>query len=362
MNMVVKKPTYFPGIDALKGCLILQVVLTHALGDNNLRFLMYTYHMPLFMAISGFLIKQERLRKLSFGGLIKKYLYRLIIPWLVAFVFYNYIVYGSQLRYFDFAELVEKVIYPYYHLWFIPALLVMIVCLWAIEKLRINPGVVIITSLVVTTAWFAWFQWIDKQLMQESIFYKYLGDKRNFIYFFFFYLSYVLKNYRRDLLGFFNIKKLITAIVIITPLLILSNYIKGDPIRPYYYTFFYLLFNVSIIFLVLSYLIGYKIKNSILQFSNNYSMVVYLYHYIILVMLHDFMEPYLGEGLLLTVLLFAGTCGILLPMIKVLSGVYLIDLYVFGNTGRQRKKTIPNNDSMRKLEIAKTKSGQNVNI
>lgn len=360
--MKATRTTYFPGIDALKGCLILQVVLTHALGDNNLRFLMYTYHMPLFMAISGFLIKQERIRQLSFGELIKKYLYRLIIPWLLAFVFYNCIVYGSQILSFGFPELIEKVIYPYYHLWFIPALLVMIICLWFIEKYRVNPMVVLLTSLAITMIWFAWFQWIDKRLMQESLFYKFLGDKRNFIYFFFFYLSYVLKNYRRDLLGYFSLKKLVVTIVVVTPLLILSNYMKGDPIRPYYYTFFYLLFNVPIIFLVLSYLIGYRIKSRILQFSNDYSMVVYLYHYIILVTLHDLIAPYIGQNLIQTALLFVGTCAILLPAIRLLSGIYFIDLYIFGNTKRLNRKSVSGKGSVQHLEIVKTKSSHNVNI
>ena len=360
--MAIKKSTYFPGIDALKGCLILQVVLTHALGDNNLRFLMYTYHMPLFMAVSGFLIKQERLRKLSFGALIKKYLYRLIIPWLVAFVFYNGIVYRSRILSFGMPELVERVIYAYYHLWFIPALLVMIICLWLIEKYRINPTVVLISSLIITTVWFAWFQWIDKHLMQQNLIYKFLGDKRNFIYFFFFYLSYLLKNYRRDLLGYFSFKRLIVTILVITPLLILSNYMKGDPVRPYYYTFFYLLFNVSIIFFVLSYLIGYTIKNSILQFSNNYSMVIYLYHYIILVTLHNMVARFIGESLVQTVLLFTGTCVILLPAIRILSKIYFIDLYIFGNTRRLDKKPVAGKDALQGLEIVNTESSHHVNI
>ncbi len=355
MNLVNKKPTYYPGIDALKGCLILQVVLTHALGDNNFRFLMYTYHMPLFMAVSGFLIKQERLRKLSFGALIKKYLYRLIIPWSVAFVFYNGIVYREQIFAFGMMELVEKIIYPYYHLWFIPALLVMICCLWLIEKYRINPTVVLIIALITTLAWFAWFQWIDKRLMEQSLLYKLLGDKRNFIYFFFFYLSYMLKNYRRDLLGFISYKKLVVLIMVVTPVLVFSNYIKGHPIRPYYYTVFYMLLNVSIILFVLSYLIGYKIKSQILQFSNNYSMVIYLYHYIILVTLHEWIAPYFGEGIVQTVLLFFGTCAILLPAIKILSGIHFVDLYVFGNT-RRLKKSVSIRSSVQGLEVAKTKS------
>lgn len=355
-TMSVKKFTYFPGIDALKGCLILQVVLTHALGDNNLRFLMYTYHMPMFMAVSGFLIKQDRLRKLSFGKLIKKYLYRLIIPWLIAFMFYNIVVYRDQIFSFDLPGLIEKVIYPYYHLWFIPALLVMIICLWLIEKYRINTTIVLITSLTITMAWFAWFQWIDKQLMEQSLFYKFLGDKRNFIYFFFFYLSYMLKNYRRDLLGFFSFKRLVLAIIILTPLLIISNYIKGNPVRPYYYTFFYMLYNVLIIFFVLSNLIGYKIKNSILQFSNKYSMVIYLYHYIILATLHKYLAQYIGEGLIQTVLLFTGTCAILLPAIRLLSAVPFIDLYLFGNTSRLNRKPATADDSLQGLEIVKPKS------
>ncbi len=356
MNKSELKPTYYPGIDALKGCLILQVILTHALGDNNIRFLMYTYHMPLFMAVSGFLIKQDRLRQLSLKGLFHKYFYRLIIPWSVAFVFYNSIVYGAELFKLSVGEWVEKLSYPYYHLWFIPALLFMIFILWIVEKLKIKPLIVIAAAFTVTAVWFSYFQWIDQQLTQENMFYHFLGDKRSVIYFFFFFLSYSLKNYKRNWLGSINVKKLIILLLILTPLLVVSNYIKGNPIRPYYYTLFYLLFNVTIIYTVLSHLIGVKIKSAILQFSNNYSMAIYLYHYFILTALHEIVGDQLGDGIVMTSYLFFGTCLILLPAIKLLSGIPAIDLYVFGNTKRRASKAIKETPPLASLKTLESKS------
>ncbi len=355
MNKNQLKPKYYPGIDALKGCLILQVILTHALGDNNIRFLMYTYHMPLFMAVSGFLIKRERLQKLSLSGLFHKYFHRLIIPWTVAFVFYNVMVYGVELFNLTLIEWVEKLIYPYYHLWFIPALLFMIFLLWVVEKLQIPPLAVLLGSLCITVLWFAYFQWIDLQLAQQNLFYHFLGDKRSVIYFFFFFLSYSLKNFKQGWLGAIDFRKLAIILLVLTPLLVVSNYLKGNPIRPYYYTLFYLLFNVTIIYTVLSHLINVKIKNAILQFSNNYSMAIYLYHYIILTQLHEIIGHNYDEGIVLTTYLFVGTSLILLPAIKLLSSIPAIDLIVFGNTKRLLPKTVKENSRIQQLKTLESK-------
>ncbi|MDN5200189.1 acyltransferase [Fulvivirgaceae bacterium BMA10] len=348
--------SYFPGIDVIKGCLILQVVLTHSLGGNNFSFLMYSYHMPLFLSISGFLIKQDRLRKLSFGDLVRKYLYRLIIPWIIAFLFYNTIVYFDDIINFrfDIIAVLKAIVYPYYHLWFIPALLFMIFCLWVIERNGIKPKYVLAFALCITLSWFGYFSWEDQRLMESNWLYVWIGDKRNFIYFFFFFLSYYLKNYGQHLLRRINKKLLWFLIPAFTFLLVLSTYMGSMAIRPYYYTLCYMLFNLSIIYFSLSYLINIKFKSSIFQFSNNYSMVIYLYHYIILEEIIRSMDPYFGESLLRSGLIFLVTCLILLPLIKLLSGIRFIDLYVFGNTKRMAEKKDKAHETFGLMEPARS--------
>ncbi|RMD65945.1 hypothetical protein D6817_05125, partial [Candidatus Pacearchaeota archaeon] len=82
---------YFPGIDGLKGTLILLVILGHLLQGDLMRtlprYLIYSFHMPLFFAVSGYLLR----RKLGEQPpllITKKYLFRVGIPWIVAVLTY----------------------------------------------------------------------------------------------------------------------------------------------------------------------------------------------------------------------------------------------------------------------------------
>lgn len=66
MDPMDQRNVYYPGIDALKGILILLVIAGHFLegriSENPLRYIIYSFHMPLFLVLSGFLLNRERLR------------------------------------------------------------------------------------------------------------------------------------------------------------------------------------------------------------------------------------------------------------------------------------------------------------
>lgn len=82
-----------PAIDAIKGLLISLVVIGHillgSLGDNIIRYLIYSFHMPAFFFVSGYLINIENLKKTSIGELIKKYWDRMLFMWVVAWIIYT---------------------------------------------------------------------------------------------------------------------------------------------------------------------------------------------------------------------------------------------------------------------------------
>lgn len=70
---------YYPWIDWAKTIGIFLVILGHGgLVNENIRQVIYSFHMPLFFIISGILYKP-----LSFAVTIKKYYRRLIIPYLI---------------------------------------------------------------------------------------------------------------------------------------------------------------------------------------------------------------------------------------------------------------------------------------
>lgn len=114
-------------VDAFKGFLILLVVLGHVLlgtlQENVFRYVIYSFHMPTFFFISGYLIRVESLCKLSFKELLVKYWNRMLKMWVLAFFVFS--VYALR-DCFSLKSLLKLCVQPYYHLWFVPALFVMI--------------------------------------------------------------------------------------------------------------------------------------------------------------------------------------------------------------------------------------------
>lgn len=116
--------------DQIKGILIILVLIGHiVMGDMQttpVRMVIYFFHMPLFLAITGYFIKQELLEH-SIQNILIRYKDRLIIPFAFAFAFYHSIM----LFYKDFLAVIIQVFspYPYYHLWYIPAVILFILYL-----------------------------------------------------------------------------------------------------------------------------------------------------------------------------------------------------------------------------------------
>jgi len=75
------KSEYYEGIDFLKGILIILVIIGHnktgSLIDRFLVFTIYSFHMPLLVGISGFLLNHQFIENTNFSNLFKKYFYRL---------------------------------------------------------------------------------------------------------------------------------------------------------------------------------------------------------------------------------------------------------------------------------------------
>lgn len=137
-------------IDAIKGVLILTVILGHVLVgniDNNIaRYIIYSFHMPVFFFISGYLINTDTLSMLSIRQLLSKYWKRMMAMWCVAWVIYTaYVVYGH----FNVGYILSCFYNPYYHLWFVPSLFMMIVIVWILTKKQMFHSVSIAILLMI---------------------------------------------------------------------------------------------------------------------------------------------------------------------------------------------------------------------
>ena len=116
------------GWDSIKGFLILMVILGHVvpepLDQSVLRSVIYSFHMPLFIFISGYLFPLDRWLSASPLGMLKQYKLRVIFPWVIAVgVFCGLSIYVYDSHQNPLVVLLRHFAKPYFHLWFIPSLL-----------------------------------------------------------------------------------------------------------------------------------------------------------------------------------------------------------------------------------------------
>lgn len=118
-------------IDYIKGCLIFTVIVGHvllgSLDANLFRYVIYSFHMPAFIFMSGYLLNIEKIRLLRIDQLFGKYWRRMLLPWGIAWVVYTAIdVYGKL----SLDAVLNNIINPFYHLWYVPSLFMMIAIIW----------------------------------------------------------------------------------------------------------------------------------------------------------------------------------------------------------------------------------------
>lgn len=128
-------------IDLVKGILVILVISGHVLQgsilENIWRYIIYSFHMPVFIGISGYLFNYSKTAHISFKELILKYTFRIIIPWIIAVI-----IYMLLLKTFTNSNgvkiLISSFVHPEYHLWFIPGFLSWIFITWFGKKLDIS--------------------------------------------------------------------------------------------------------------------------------------------------------------------------------------------------------------------------------
>jgi fucose 4-O-acetylase-like acetyltransferase len=151
-----KKRLY--NIDLIKGLLIISVIIGHIIlgkvETTFARYIIYSFHMPLFIAVSGFLINRNTLGEMTFWDILKKYFPRLLIPWGIAVIAYATIVNHNRILTLGYSEIVrlylKSFIKPYYHLWFILGFLSYIFIVWIFLKLHFNSWMMIVAALIIS--------------------------------------------------------------------------------------------------------------------------------------------------------------------------------------------------------------------
>ncbi len=137
---------YYPNADLFKGVLMILVIVGHLLigtiSGHLVKFIIYSFHMSLFIAISGYLSNADRLSRHSFAQLAYKYRFRVIIPWLIAVLVYFIIIYHPHYLITDLIKMIA-----FYPFWYVPGLLLYVLVTWLLLKLKIALKIIMLLAL-----------------------------------------------------------------------------------------------------------------------------------------------------------------------------------------------------------------------
>lgn len=264
-------------IDLFKGNLVILVIVGHVIQggiDSNFsRYLIYSFHMPVFVGISGVLFNIKYINEINVQQLIKKYAFRLLLPWSLAVVFYYFFTLYQFSETFSVSSFIRAFVFPYYHLWFIPAFLSWVFMTWGLKKLKLsNNKILAISALLslVCTVLLKYPELISPTFNTPDIL-KAIIRSYGPQFYFFFVLGIYLKNKTLDQINLLNY-------IFPTIGLVITIYLYYYPNSSISFINFFL-FNGFIINLILKIATKNLIRsNPFMEWLGVHSLAIYLWH------------------------------------------------------------------------------------
>jgi fucose 4-O-acetylase-like acetyltransferase len=318
---------YSPGLNTVKAILVLLVIFGHSINIYSNLQIVYFFHMPLFLSISGFLVKKSAFNN-GLLGYLKKLLNRAIIPWLIAFLAFIPIALNNQ-PWSNFS--ISNILYPYYHLWYIPAYVFAVIFCYFTQKLKIPTWLILLFTALITSFWFVTYR--NNVALPQDLPLYFLGDKRIYGYLFFFYLGFAIRN---KIINFRPNAWLLMATILLTGITILLFIFKHLP--EYTLLLPYLFCNISLILFVIIYTAKQNwTNNPFIQFLNNQSLGIYLYHPLFIFMAYQYLDnpemnktSNLDGGIIFVIATFLSTV-----LVWLLTQFEITNKYFLGNVKSQ---------------------------
>jgi len=176
--------------------------------------------MPLFIGLSGYLINADKLGQTSALELGLRYWWRVLLPFAFAFVFFTGILWfhAWQEGRFEPSMVIGHFVTPYYHLWFVPTLVMWVVAFWVALKCHVPLRIIAAIFVLVSLTWACLPQAEQPALMAALL-------SKKVIYYFGFFLfgAYLKSNSAKGVLKLATDFKVLPA-----ALILLCNEFKLD--------------------------------------------------------------------------------------------------------------------------------------
>lgn len=277
----------FQNIDLLKGSLIILVIIGHVLqgkgSDNIVRYIIYSFHMPIFIGVSGFLFNREKIGLITFKELVSKYFFRVMIPWAIAVI--GYTIVSNLLEHkslFSISALLKSFIFPYYHLWFIPAFLSWVFMTWGSKKLNISITALLVISGIISVSFFVLYNYQDTYKTSSAIFKGLIYILKTFRPYF--YVFFVLGIYLRN-----QPEQKLTLSIITAAVSFIANVLLFFYPNTVATIVFFFLFNLSFLnVLLIKAKAGAFPNSNAIQWLGTNSLGVYLWHVVPILLVTSF--------------------------------------------------------------------------
>jgi fucose 4-O-acetylase-like acetyltransferase len=243
---------FYNGLSLLKGILMIFVIWGHLIpkgvyGDIT-AFLIYSFHMPLFLGLSGYLINSKFIELSNYKELWSKYAKKVLLFWGLAWIIYGLMEHFVMGRFYSVQDVIYFLFFPGMHLWYIPALLFYINLLYLFKKMGWHDWKILFFSFALAIlsvynfeyvhVWTDWYQTIPGDF--------YLNYRPQ--YFFFFMLGYSIKKFKLE-------KSTAAYLKLMLPLLIgmrvITFYLPA--LNREFYTWDFYLLNIVLIVLIFPY-------------------------------------------------------------------------------------------------------------
>lgn len=289
--------------DALKGFLTILVIVGHLLlgpiDQSPVRNFIYFFHMPLFVAVTGYFIKSELLLYAT-PFILKKYFKRLLTPYILAFLVYSAMTWFNAYRTggLNLKTIVDTIMNPYYHLWYIPAVILFVLYTKCLVTM---PGKVSFVIGAISAFLITVLSRIYGDTINEMGWAKLFGDSRYYYYYYYFLIGYIMSRYGLGQRVSINTKNWTLL------LFFLFFTYQIDFLR----SFCYVLINSAIIILAISLCEKQRSVNmNYLAAIGKVSLPIYLWHVLPLVIfkrifINGGLEYYIYSGVSICMLIFA---------------------------------------------------------
>jgi fucose 4-O-acetylase-like acetyltransferase len=306
--------------DALKGVLIILVIVGHLLlgpiDQSPVRKFIYFFHMPLFVAVTGYFIKSELLMHAT-PFILKKYFKRLLTPYIIAFLVYNSMTWFNAYRTggLILQTIVDTIMNPYYHLWYIPAVIMFVLytkCLVTMPgKVSFVIGTISAFLITVLTG-------IYGDAINEMGWAHFFGDSRYYYYYYYFLIGYIMSRYGLGQRVSINAMNW----TLIFFLLFFAN--QFDFLR----SFCYVLINSAIIILAISLCEKKRsANNKFLAVIGKVSLPLYLWHVLPIVL---FKRIYTNGGLEYYIYSGISICMLIIALVGFENKSFYLNRFLYG--------------------------------